>query len=162
MRLLFNFLKKEEKKKRKSENPTPQTGSLDTFCLDSWQTAGCRSRTQNNYLLACYFIWLPKSGLFYTEPWKNTLHLLKENNTPLETLYNIPQIQRNSAKIYCKCATGKISLTSTTPTMYYFIPGNTKVDFKITVVQLTRIKKDLTMLLAFLTSGCPPSELMAA
>jgi len=70
------------------ENPTPQTGSLDTFCLDSWQTAGCRSQTQYNYLLACYFIWLPKSGLFYTEPWKNSLHLLKEYNAPLEVLHN--------------------------------------------------------------------------
>lgn len=70
------------------KTPTPQTGSLDAFCLDSWQITGCHSQMQNNYLLACYFIWLPKSGLFYTEPWKNTLHLLKENNISLDTLYN--------------------------------------------------------------------------
>lgn len=34
--------------------------------------------------------------------------------------------------------------------------------FKVTAGQLTRIKKDLTMLLAFLISGWPPSALMAA
>lgn len=31
------------------------------------------------YSLVWYFIWLPKSGLFDTEPRKNPLHLLKEN-----------------------------------------------------------------------------------
>lgn len=66
--------------------------------------------------------------------------------------------------------------------MYYFIPGKTQAilkvvafglqhqgavvgyqaDFEVTVGQLTRIKKDLTMLLAFLISDCPPSALMAA
>lgn len=93
MGLLCNFLgkSKKEKKKGKPEIPTPQTDSFNTFCLASWQAAGCRSQIQNNYLLACYFIWLPKSGLFYTEPWKNTLHLLKENNIPLEKLENIPK-----------------------------------------------------------------------
>lgn len=90
MGLLSDFFKKKRKRRKKNRNPTPKPGSLDTFCLDSWQTAGCRSRTLNNYLLARYFIWLPKSGLFYTEPWKNTLHLLKENNTPLEMLCNVP------------------------------------------------------------------------
>lgn len=76
----LNFSKK-GKERRKASTPTPQTGPLDTSCLDSWQTMGCHSQTQNNYLLACYFIWLPKSGLFHTEPWKNTLHLLRENKT---------------------------------------------------------------------------------
>lgn len=32
------------------------------------------------YLLVWYFIWLPKPGLFDTEPRKNTFHLLIEKN----------------------------------------------------------------------------------
>lgn len=85
--------------------------------------------------------------------------------------------------MYCKCATSNISLTLTILIMYYFISEKTQArlnvmglwtptptssgvgyqaDFKVTVGQLTRIKKDLTMLLAFLISGCPPSALMAA